>query len=462
VVSVALAGMVQFVLAGCTGSPSPGSYSGPSFTLRILASSELADMTPILDQAASATGVTVKLTPVGSLAGAQQVIDGTAERYYDAVWFASDNYLDLYPEGLAKLNGTTEIMSTPVILGMRTSAADRLGWNRNPVTWAEIAEAAARSEFTFGMTDPSLSNSGLSALVAVATAIAGNGAALQASEIAEAEPELAGMFRQQKLTARSSGELTQAYLHELADGQAPDGLVDYESQLLTLQAEAPRDNPITLIYPSDGVLDATYPLSLLTSAPPAARNAYQRLARYLTTSQVQREIMQVTHRRPITGGIPLAGALAGHQPFQLPFPAAAATIQNLIGTYDGMLRRTDPATYGPIGFEPNTTVFRDPADASAALTELAGYLKADLSAKIELTGTTARWGSPPWDLKLSMERAEAVKAALMRLGASPGQIETRGLGWHFPGYGNDQGPDGTLLPGPAEHNRSVIVTELTP
>jgi OmpA-OmpF porin, OOP family len=45
-------------------------------------------------------------------------------------------------------------------------------------------------------------------------------------------------------------------------------------------------------------------------------------------------------------------------------------------------------------------------------------------------------------------------------GAQPDQIVTRGVGWQFRGYQNDQGPGGVLLPGPAENNRSVIVTRL--
>jgi Ca-activated chloride channel family protein len=165
---VALAGLLLSALAACTSSPAPpaAGFSGPPYTLRVLASSELADMAPILRQAASATGVTVDLTLTGSLAGAQQVIDGTAERKYDAVWFASDNYLNLYPDGLSRLNGTTEIISSPVVLGLRSSVAHRLGWDHSPVTWVDVAQAATRHEFTFGMTDPATSNSGLSALVA--------------------------------------------------------------------------------------------------------------------------------------------------------------------------------------------------------------------------------------------------------------------------------------------------------
>jgi outer membrane protein OmpA-like peptidoglycan-associated protein len=115
---------------------------------------------------------------------------------------------------------------------------------------------------------------------------------------------------------------------------------------------------------------------------------------------------------------------------------------------------------GPVGFEPNTAVFRDRAAAYATLRQLADYLAAHPASRIELTGTTAHWGTFAWDLTLSMRRAETVKAALVQMGAAPGQIATRGLGWRFPGYINDQGPGGNLLPGPAEHNRSVIAASI--
>lgn len=113
---------------------------------------------------------------------------------------------------------------------------------------------------------------------------------------------------------------------------------------------------------------------------------------------------------------------------------------------------------GPVGFEPNTAVFRDPTAASRTLRTLADYLIANPSVRILLTGTTAHWGTLASCIALSLQRAGEVKAVLVQLGASPSQIKTRGLGWRFPGYVNDQAPGGGLLPGPAEHNRSVIVT----
>jgi Ca-activated chloride channel homolog len=245
------------VLRGLQGSPAaPFAYK-----LRVLGSSELADMAPILGQAARATGVTVEFTPIGSVLGSQDVLSGKAQREgYDAVWFASDSYLDVFG-GLNKVVSSTPIMESPVILGVRSSVARGLGWDRTPPTWRQVASAAEAGRFTFGMTDPAMSNSGLSAIVSLATTVAGRGAALQESELTGSIRDLTHLFHGQVLKRPSSGFLTDAYLKDLEHPPAkgiPDGIFDYESQLITLQHEAPPSDPLTLIYPSDQALTADY------------------------------------------------------------------------------------------------------------------------------------------------------------------------------------------------------------
>jgi outer membrane protein OmpA-like peptidoglycan-associated protein len=115
---------------------------------------------------------------------------------------------------------------------------------------------------------------------------------------------------------------------------------------------------------------------------------------------------------------------------------------------------------GPVGFQPNTARFRDPSAAHNALRDIARYLLDNPAVKIKLTGTTARWGGNKGDKTLSRQRANTVKSALISLGASPGQVMVRGVGWRSPCYEPDGGPKGPMLEPQAQHNRSVIVTIL--
>ncbi|GAA4862752.1 VWA domain-containing protein [Saccharopolyspora cebuensis] len=343
-----VAGALAVVLvAGCTGGePGEPDLRGAPHTLRVLGSSELADMRPILDEARQATGVSVELTGIGSVEGTELLRSGHADGRYDATWFASDRYVSLYPEAQDRRGDSTKIMSSPVLLGLRASTAAELGWDRAAPSWLDIAEAAEQRRFSFGMTNPAKSNSGMSALVGIATALADTGSALDVDQARRALPELRGFFAGQTLTSGSSGWLSQSYQRRgSAAGEPVDGLVNYESVLLSMNASGDLDEPLVPIHPRDGVATADYPLTLLRSASDEARSAYQRLTDYLRLPRVQQRIMELTHRRPITAQVELTPELRDHPMFELPFPARPAVVDELLLAYFDQLRRPTRTLY---------------------------------------------------------------------------------------------------------------------
>lgn len=334
--------------AGHTPAPSTTKIEpGPPVTLRVLAGSELADMQPILDEAAKATGVTVKMTFTGSLQGAQTVADGRADSQYDALWFSSNRYLEMIPEAKQRLGNSARIMGSPVVLGLTTSAAHRLGWDSKPVTWSDIASAASRGEFTFAMTDPAASNSGFSAVVAVTAALDGSGRALDAAAIERVSGQLTGFFAAQRLTAGSSGWLTDAFVHRNTDaarGPKLDGLINYEASLLALNRTGRLPEPLAPVYPKDGVISADYPLTLLAAAGDAVHDAHRRLADYLRTREAQHAIVQQTARRATRPDIPVPqGVPTGL--VEIPFPDARAAIDALLTGYFDRFRRPSRTVY---------------------------------------------------------------------------------------------------------------------
>ncbi|MEO3856978.1 extracellular solute-binding protein [Acrocarpospora sp. B8E8] len=284
--------------------------SGAEDTFRILAGSEVKDLEPLLKE----SGLNVELTYTGTLDGAEQVASGGADGRYDAIWFSSNRYLSLIDGARERLSTQTKVMVSPVVLGLKPAKAKELGWDTTPPSWSDIAAAATQGRFTFGMTNPASSNSGFSALVGVAAALSDADEALSAEQIDAVTPKLKGFFSAQRLTSGSSGWLADAY----ARSPGVDGLINYESVL--------RGMNLTLIYPSDGVVSADYPLTLLTASPNKA--AYDELAAWLRTPDTQRKIMTTTFRRPIVPGIGTAQPV-----LELPFPNRRSAADELIAAY---------------------------------------------------------------------------------------------------------------------------------
>lgn len=347
---IMLAALAAALLAGCTTEPeteAPKDFSGPPVTLRVLAGSELADMKPVLDEAAKATGVTVTMEFTGTLEGADTVAQGQADGSYDAVWFSSTRYLQTIPEAKRRLGTATRIMGSPVVLGVRQSVAAKLGWDSEAPTWSDIATAAADGELTYAMTDPAASNTGFSALVAVAAALDGTGRALDAAAIDRIAPELTRFFAGQQLTAGSTDWLTSAFVRRNAGtepGGKIDGLISYEASLRSLNRSGTLPEPLTVVYPKDGVVSADYPFTLLAGASDEVRAGYRRLVDYLRTPDTQRSIVDRTQRRAAVPGVAVPDQ-APNGLVELPFPDTRAAIDALLTAYFDRLRRPARTVY---------------------------------------------------------------------------------------------------------------------
>ena len=266
---VAVAGFSSACGGGSGGRDANAANGGANdpHGLTVLAGSELKDLEPLLPDLERATGVRLHFTYSGTLAGIDRL---NAGEQFDAVWFSHAKYLVLNDASTSRVKAQEKIMLSPVVLGVKRSVAHRFGWDAKSPTWAEIAQRAKAGEFKYAMTNPTASNSGFSAVIGVAAALAGTASALRAKDI---DPErLRAFFNGQALTAGSSGWLADAYVR---DQDALDGIINYESILLSLDKGGQLHEPLTLVFPSEGIVTADYPLVLLSSA----KRAYVRHGR---------------------------------------------------------------------------------------------------------------------------------------------------------------------------------------
>jgi Ca-activated chloride channel family protein len=124
-----------------------------------------------------------------------------------------------------------------------------------------------------------------------------------------------------------------------------DGLVNYESVLLALNASRRLPEPLTLIYPRDGVITADYPLTLLGSASAGAKEGFRKLTDYLRRPEVQRRIMTQAYRRPVVPGVQADATRFPATPAELPFPGRLEVADALIGAFYDRLRRPARTIY---------------------------------------------------------------------------------------------------------------------
>ncbi len=320
-------------LCGCdspnnTAQDAPLVQEAAGNTLHILAGSELKDIAAMAAEIKAKTGVQLNFEYSGTLDAAEKIASGED---YDAVWVSHGKYLQMTPGATERLKQTEKTMLSPVVLGLKESVANKLGWCGNAeVTWKDIAAAAEAGKFTFGMTNPTSSNSGFTALIGLTAALSGKSDALTVADVQA--NKTASFFKAQRLTAGSSGWLSDAYIN---DQTVVDGIVNYESVLLSMNQNPALKEKLCLIYPKEGIITADYPLMLLSDAKKAA---FDTLITHLRGEEFQQRIMDQTLRRPVNSNVKLGEVFPKSLLIELPFPGQIDIVNALLEQFQNSVR----------------------------------------------------------------------------------------------------------------------------
>ena len=335
--------LAAFVLAGCDAKPpqsAPQTSPPAQTTLSVLAGSELKDLTDpgkgnLAEEIRKATGVRLAFTFAGSLDAVDRIRAGEA---YDAAWVSHGKYLALTPGVREKIRAQEKTMLSPVILAVKQSKAQALGWDNNlAVTWQDIAKVAGADKLALAITNPTSSNTGFAAITGLAAALAGTGEALSASDIKA--DRLADFYKAQKLTSGSSGWLAEAYEREQ---DRLDGMVNYESVILSMNVSGRLREKLVPIYPKEGIITADYPLMLLNESK---RPAYAKLVAHVRSPAFQEALMKATLRRPVNPDVALDSVFSKALLVELPFPGSIEVIDTLLSRFLSDIRVPATAYY---------------------------------------------------------------------------------------------------------------------
>jgi Ca-activated chloride channel family protein len=330
-----IAGVAMALCAALFASCQRASDTAPSNSFAILAGSELKDIeTGLKGDIRGATGMDLAFTYSGTLDALDRIAGGGQ---FDALWVSHGKYLAMNDVLKGRILAQEKTMLSPVLLGLKTSKARALGWDAQEPTWKYIADAAKAGKFTFGMTNPTSSNTGLTATIGLAAALAKNPDALTEADLKN--PRLSDFFKGQTLTSGSSGWLAEIYER---DQSKVDGIINYESVLLSLNAGGKLAEPLTLVYPKEGIITADYPLMLLNGAK---RADYDRLVAYLRSKDFQTRMSARTLRRPVNADAVLASSIPKRTLIELPFPGQASLIGALLDSFLSDVRIPSSSRY---------------------------------------------------------------------------------------------------------------------
>lgn len=365
----AVIGAALLVVVGCGDGPGQSGRDAAQAAepFVVLAGSEIRDLEAPLRDAARGAGIELELRYAGTLDIVDRVNGGET---VDAVLPANGAYpsLALATKPLAR----EKLFYSRVALGVKAAKLAELGWDRRNPTWADVAAAAGSGRFRYAMTNPATSNTGMSALFAVASAGAGKAEDLQVADVDESL--LRRFLSGQRIVAGSSGWLADIYLREPA---SVDGMVNYEAVILRLNERLQAADRLVLVYPVDGVITADYPVLLLSDAK---RAAFGRLVEAVRSRAFQGEVLQAANLRPSVAGTAMAKALPVAPVAELAFPNRLDVIDAVLAAQGARWRR--PATSIFVLDVSGSMKGQRIADMRHALTALAGAGTQDKFARL--------------------------------------------------------------------------------
>jgi Ca-activated chloride channel family protein len=179
-----------------------------------------------------------------------------------------------------------------VVLGVKRSVAESLGWLDADVTMSDILAAAESGDLRFMMTSATQSNSGASFYFAALSAFAGSPEVLTMENLEDpaVQDQVKRILGTVDRSSGSSGWLRDLFLQTY---DVYDGMVNYESVIIEANQELERQGrePLVAIYPADGLAIADSPLGFINRGEEGKEETFTALQTYLLSDAAQSELL---------------------------------------------------------------------------------------------------------------------------------------------------------------------------
>ncbi|MBF0379053.1 MAG: substrate-binding domain-containing protein [Desulfamplus sp.] len=357
--------LIIFFITGCDSSNAPKQDS--TNQLNIVAGSESKEIEPIIQEFASDNNFTVKMTYKGSV---DMMLDLQEPNFpYDAVLAANSIWIRMGDRDLHRVSDEASIMRSPVVLGVKKSLADELGWINKDVTVHDILNAVRNKKLQFAMTSATQSNSGASAYIGLLFGLAGKPDVLDSKHLADSklQSDIKEIFGAMERGSGSSGWLNEMFISKYDNLNA---MFNYESMVIALnkQLESQKKEPLYVIYPNDGLAIADSTIGFVNKTDNAANQqgsenkqnindkkaVFIKLKDYLLSEKAQDKILKTGFRTGLIGMNPEKADKSVYNPewgidlkrsiSPIPWPSADV-IKEALSLYQTTLRKPSYTVY---------------------------------------------------------------------------------------------------------------------
>lgn len=329
--------LVALALGACSGP-------GPQFT--ILSGSENDVLEPLVQEFCRSRNSTCTVRYQGSLDSALALKPGN-DPDADAVWPAASIWIDMF-DTARRVKSVKSIAQMPVILGVRRSKAQALGWVGAKVTTKDILAAVEGGRLKFLMTSATQSNSGASAYLAMLAAGIGKPDLIEAGDLDKSEvlATVRSLLRGVERSAGSSGWLADLYRDGERNGTPFEAMWNYEAVIKETNDKLIADGkePLYAVYPEDGISVGDSPLGFVDRGRgKEAETFFADLQAFLLKGDIQARVAATGRRVELGRAAPLkADAATNLDPgraINVVRPPEPAVIQKALALYQEALRR---------------------------------------------------------------------------------------------------------------------------
>jgi Ca-activated chloride channel family protein len=333
-----IAGLLISMALGACSSP------GPQFT--ILSGSENEVIEPLVREFCHSRGATCTMRYQGSLDIALALKPGN-DPQADAVWPAASIWIDMFDTG-RRVKSVKSIAQMPVILGVRRSKAQALGWIDAKVTTKDILAAVQGGRLKFLMTSATQSNSGAAAYLAMLAAGIGKPDLIEAGDLDRSDvlATVRSLLRGVERSSGSSGWLADLYRDGERSGAHYEAMWNYEAIIKQTNDKLISEGkePLYAIYPEDGVAVGDSPLGFVDRGRGKdVEGFFTELQAFLLSGDIQARIAATGRRVELGRAAPVSADKSTNlnpgRALTIVRPPEPAVIQKALALYQEALRR---------------------------------------------------------------------------------------------------------------------------